>query len=164
MTGTDMELKFTVLGHKQLSRNLRILAKDIHSLREFFQAAVQIVEERSNELWATEGSVVEKANPWPPLAASTIKARQNRWGYYKRTPSRPTTLRWTGSMQDTRARSFSDKYGRLQFTDPKAMYHMKGGRVPRRVIIDLSNPTNALIVKALQEKVQRDIGIFGRQA
>ena len=160
-----MELTFKVMGQTQMARNLRVLAKDIAALEPFFKAAIQIIEARSDSLWASTGGNVEKANTWPPLAPSTLLARANRWGYYKRSPSRPTTLRWTGALQDSRARAYSDKYGRLEFTDFKAAFHQAGGgHLPRRVVIDLSNPTNAEIVRALQVHVHRAVGIFGRQA
>lgn len=162
-----MELKFKVSGHTQLSRNLRIFAKDIRNLREFFEEAISIVEARSDAVFAAQGRNVQKANTWAPLAKSTLKARANRWGYYSRSPNRPGILRWTGNLQDSRARSFSDRFGRLEFTMPYAPYHQDpkaGSPPPRRVIIDLSNPTNAEIVRALQKKIQRDMKIFGRQA
>ena len=161
-----VQLQFSVSGNVQLSRNLRLFAKEIKNLREFFEEAIGIIEARSDNVFSSQGSNVEKANPWPPLAASTLKARERRWGYYKRAPSRPSTLRWTGNLQDSRARSFSDSYGRLTFSAPYAAYHQdpRGGNLPRRVIVDLSNPTNTEIVRALQGKIQRDMGIFGRQA
>lgn len=160
-----MELQFSVSGHVQLARNLRLFAKELTNLREFFEEAIGIVEDRTDAMFSAQGSNVEKANPWAALSPRTMKAREKRWGYYKRSPSRPGILRWTGALQDTRARSFSNKFGRLQFTMPYAPYHQAGGgNLPRRVIVDLSNPTNAEIVRALQAKVNRDIGIFGRQA
>lgn len=160
-----VQLKFNVSGHTQLSRNLRLFAKDLTHLREFFKEAIEIIEERSNALFSAEGKNVEKANPWAPLAASTIKARQKGWGYYSNTPSSPSTLRWTGRMQETKNKMATDQKGRLQFTTPYAVYHQGGGgKLPRRVIIDLDNATNAEIVRALQAKIQKDIGIFGRQA
>lgn len=160
-----VQLNFKVSGATQLSRNLRLFVEKLSNLKEFFDEALTIVEGRSNALFGAQGRNVEKAGPWPPLAPSTIKARERRWGYYKRNPSNPSVLRWTGALQDSRARQVSDRFGRLEWTMPYAPYHQEGGgTLPRRVIVDLSNPTNAEIVRALQAKVQKDIGIFGRQA
>lgn len=157
-------LTFDVRGHKQLARNLRVLADDIAALGEFFEEALDIIVARSDSIFASRGGNVEKAPSWPPLAPSTIKAREKRWGYYKHTPSRPGVLRWTGNLQENRERHVSDKSGRLTFRAPYAIYHQDGvGKLPRRVVVDLSNPTNELIVKALQGKIHRDVGIFGRQ-
>lgn len=160
-----VELTFRVQGHTQLSRNLRLFADKIPNLGEFFQDALDIIANRSDELFRSEGSLVQKANPWPPLAASTLKARERRWGYYKRSPSRPSTLRWTGNLQENRMQAITSKKGTLTFNAPYAVYHQAGGsKLPRRVVVDLSNPTNMEIVKALQAKIHRDMGIFGRQA
>jgi hypothetical protein len=37
----------------QLSRNLRVFAKNITNLKEFFGDALDIVEKKSNSIWAT---------------------------------------------------------------------------------------------------------------
>lgn len=160
-----VQLTFKVMGHVQMSRNLRVFARDIQNLSEFFKEAIGIISSRSDTLWATQGSAVKKANTWPPLAASTLKARERRWGYYKRAPSNPSVLRWTGNLQQNREIHVSNSGGRLTFMAPYAVYHQAGGgKLPRRVVVDLSNETNMEIVKALQVKIHRDVGIFGRQA
>lgn len=161
-----MELKFKVSGHTQMARNLRIFAADIGDLREFLVDALDIVQERSDELFSAEGSNVEKANTWAPLSARTIKARERGWGYYKRTPSSPSVLRWTGNLQENRTVMITGNKGTLTFNAPYAAYHQdpRGGSLPRRVVVDLSNPTNRLIVSALQSFVHQKVGIFGRQA
>jgi len=110
---------------------------------------------------------VQKAEPWAPLAASTLKARERGWGYYKNPANNPSVLRWTGAMQDSRSRTVSDQSGRLDFTDWKAPFHQNpavAGRPPRRVIIDLDNLTIQEIVRAMQRKIDRDLSISGLQA
>lgn len=162
-----MELRFEVVGDVQLSRNLRIFADRMDNLADFFDEGLGIIEARSDEIFAARGANVEKAGTWPPLAQSTLNARTNRWGYYKNTPNRPGILRWTGFMQQSRSKRVTNDFGEFAFTDPKAIYHQKpttDGHPPQRVIIDLSELTNQLIVKALQGKVHREMGIFGRQA
>ena len=158
-------LKFNVRGHTQMARNIRIFVDDLQRLGEFFAEALDIVTARSDALFAAQGSNVEKANAWPPLAASTLKARERRWGYYKRAPSRPSVLRWTGNLQENRERHVTDRSGKLTYRAGYGVYHQDGGgKLPRRVVVDLSNKTNMEIVKALQRKIHKDIGIFGRQA
>lgn len=166
MTDTNMvQLSFNVQGHKQMSRNLRVFAADIKNLREFFEEALEIVGARSDELFSAEGANVQKANRWAPLAASTIKARTNRTGYYKQSPSNPSTLRWTGNLQTNRTLMVGSNKGTLTFNAAYAVYHQAGGgSLPRRVVIDLSNPTNKAIVQALQKQIHEKTGIFGRQA
>lgn len=160
-----VQLTFKVQGHTQLSRNLRVFAEDLSKLGGFFGEALDIIASRSDSLFAAEGRNVEKANSWAPLAPSTIKARERRWGYYRRSPSSPGVLRWTGNLQENRARHVTDRGGRLTFRAPYAIYHQEGGgHLPRRVVVDLSNSTNMEIIKALQKKIHKDLGIFGRQA
>lgn len=159
-----VQLSFNVQGHKQMSRNLRVFAKDIGDLRSFFEEAIEIIGARSDELFNSEGSKVQKANPWAPLAPSTIKARQKRWGYYKRTPSRPAMMRWTGNMQENRTIMIQSDKASLSFNAKQAVYHQGGGgSLSRRVIVDLSNPTNKAIIQALQKLIHQKVGIFGRQ-
>lgn len=159
-----VQLTFNVQGHKQVSRNLRVFAKDIGDLRGFFEDALKIIGSRSDELFASQGAKVEKANAWAPLAKSTVKARERRWGYYKRTPSRPDVLRWTGNLQDNRTIVAQSSKGTMTFNAPYAVYHQGGGgNLSRRVVVDISNPTTMLIVKALQQLIHEKAGIFGRQ-
>jgi hypothetical protein len=64
-------------------------------MEEFYKDALDIIEQRTDEIFATRGGNVEKSERWKPLSARTEKARDRRWGYYKRTPNAPSVLRWT---------------------------------------------------------------------
>lgn len=159
-----MQIKFEVNGQIELSRNLRVLTTQLPNFREFLQDACEIVGERSDAIFQKQGSNVEKAPRWAALAPSTVKARQRGWWYYKNTPSNPGILRWTGKMQQSKMIKTTDTMWTLWFKDPKAIYHQTGSsKLPQRVLIDLDNPTNTKIVKSLQGKIQRDIGIFNQQ-
>lgn len=164
------QLSFDVQGHKQLSRNLRLYASDMQKMGDFFRDAIEIIEARTDEVFKDEGSNVEKGPRWAALSPRTLKARERGWGYYKNTPNRPQILRWTGRMFDTRAKNINDNFGELSFTAKSkkgfpypAAHQNGGGSLPSRPLVDLSNKTNDLIVKALQLKVHRGLGIFGRQ-
>ncbi len=159
------QVTFSVNGHVQVSRNLRLTADRIQHLAPFFRDAIGLIEARTNQIFADQGRSVEKANTWAPLAPSTLKARERGWGYYKNTPNNPSVLRWTGAMQEARVKNVNDSFGQLQFTDPKAAWHQEGngGRPPRRVIIDIDNPTAAEIVRLLQAFIMQTQGVFGRQ-
>lgn len=165
-----MLLQIKVDGHIQLSRNLRILARELPNLKEFFEETLDIVTARTAEVFNSSGGAVAKAGTWPPLSAKTIKARDKRWGYYKRAPNRPGVLRWTGALQDQVTRQTSNQSGTLVHTARSSngynypLAHQRGGgNVPKRVIIDLSPQTVSEIQRALQGHVQRKIGVFGRQ-
>lgn len=164
------QISFEVQGHKQLSRNMRVLAERLPRMHEFFSDAIGIIGDRTDEVFASEGVNLGKTQPWAPLSPRTLKARERGWGYYKNTPNKPGILRWTGKLQDTRMKNISDAFGELSFTAkstkgfPYPAAHQAGGpNLPPRAIIDLDNRTNEMIMKALQEKIQKDIGIFGRQ-
>jgi len=160
-----MQLTIDVQGQRQLSRNLRLFADELHNLGDFYKEAIDIVKARSDSLFADKWANVEK---WPkrkPLAASTNNARENRRGYYKNAPNKPSVLRWTGRLQDDTTTTINDRYWSFEYNAPYAVYHQEWWRnLPKRPIIDLSNETNTLITKALQNKVQKDIWIFGLQA
>jgi len=67
-------------------------------------------------------------------------------------------------MQGSKTIRTDDKMWTLYFTDPKAIYHQEWWRrLPQRVLIDLDNNTNVKIVKSLQLKIERDVGIFNQQ-
>ncbi len=64
-------------------------------MAEFYKDALDLIEKRSDELFADRGQNAEKAEKWRALSPRTQKARERRWGYYKRSPNNPSTLRWT---------------------------------------------------------------------
>ncbi len=159
------QIRFSVDGDVQLSRNLRVFAENVKDMKEFMGEALDIVEKRSDSLFARKGSNTQKNPKWKPLAKSTKLARQKRWGYYKKPPKNPSTLRWTGNLQDNKTKAVSDKSGMLAFNADYGIHHQRGGQnLPKRAVIDLSNETNSEMIRALQKKVERDIGVFGLQA
>lgn len=165
-----MYLSISVDGHKQVSRNLRVLARDIPQLKSFFDEGLDIVQARTAEVFAAQGLNVAKGPAWAPLSKKTLRAREKGWGYYKRTPNRPSPMRWTGALQDQVMRQTSDSGGTMVHTARSSkgfdypLAHQRGsGNLPPRPIIDLSNPTVSALVRALQNHVYRTIGMFGRQ-
>lgn len=104
-----MEIKWTVNGDIQLSRNLRLFVTNLSKMSEFYGEAVGIIEAKSDQIFSKAGGNVEKNPKWSPLAPSTLKARERRWGYYKNPPSSPGTLRWTGKLQTDRTKVVNNK-------------------------------------------------------
>ena len=90
-------LKFSLEGQELLSRNLRILADGITSMRPEFNTIGETIISGVNKNFSDEGTELGK---WAPLAASTRAARAKRTGYYKKAPSKPGVLRWTGKLQE----------------------------------------------------------------
>lgn len=159
-----MEIKFRVNGQTQLSRNLRVLATSLPNMKDFFNDAIDIVEEKSEAIFSSKGQNVEK---WPKrkdLSPSTKKARDRRWWYYKNPPLDPSTLRRTWRLQNSKKKTVDNLRGIFEYTAPYAQYHQSGGwRLPARPLIDLDNSTNDKIVKAAQKKINDDLWVFGRQ-
>ena len=152
------------MGEKQLSRNLRVLVDNLQDMKEFFSESLDIVAKRTDEIFQKKGMNTQKSPKWKLLAKSTKLAREKRWGYYKKTPKNPSVLRWTGNLQDNKTKAVTNKSGVLAFNADYGIYHQKGGgSLPKRAVIDLSNEVNSAIVKSLQGKIQRDVGVFGVQ-
>lgn len=160
-----MQMTISINGDVQLSRNLRVFVDSLNNMAPFYQDAIDIVKERGDSIFSAQWSNVEK---WPkrkPLSASTQKARLNRRWYYKNSPSNPGILRWTGRLQTDITTRANDRFWSLEYNAPYAPYHQSGWwNLPRRPFLDLSNEVNTRLLKKLQEKIQKDIGIFGLQA
>lgn len=76
------------------------------NLRPALIVIADLLQAQTAENVRTRGGTL--AERWPPLAASTVLARQNRWGYYRKAPgagvNSRTPLVWTGGM----AKSFQE--------------------------------------------------------
>lgn len=90
-------LKFNLEGQELLSRNLRVLADGITSMRPEFNKIGDRIISGVNSNFSSGGTELGK---WAPLAASTKAARAKRTGYYKKAPKSPGILRWTGKLQE----------------------------------------------------------------
>lgn len=164
MTYINMQIKFEVDWEVQLSRNLRVAWSGISDLTSFIKDALEIVHNRSNDLWAKKWQNLEKSPNWPALASRTQKARERRWWIYKSSPNNPQIMRWTWNLQDNVTKKSSKNEGILSYNAPYAIYHQQWSKnLPKRAIIDLSSATNNEIVKSLQMKINKDLWIFGKQ-
>lgn len=164
VSASEMQITLSVLWKEQLSRNLRVAVTQLPKMREFFQEACEIVSEKSDAIFSAGGSNVQKSPKRKQLSPATVKARQKWWWYYKNRPNNPWILRWTWKMQESKKIKVSDSSGILEFTDEKAMFHQQGGwRLPQRAVLDLDNDTNTKIVKAMQQKIENDLGVFWLQ-
>lgn len=157
-----VRIAFDVDGERQLSRNLRVAVRRLKDMQEFHKDAVGVMIERKDELFKNQGRTIAKNPKRKRLSPRTRKARNRRRGYYAQNPTtNPGILRWTGRLQNDIEERRNNNFGLMKFNAPYAPYHQKGGRrLPKRVLMDLDNATNEKIVKKLQEKIQRDIGIF----
>lgn len=140
-----MYVSITISGEKQLSRYLRDVELSMAEWREAITGSIELVQKRSEDIFNSEGSIVEKAGGvWPGLAASTKRAREKRWGYYKQAPSGGgKILSWTGNLKNSKVKEIEKKTGLFGFTASYAGYHQNGSgnRPPKRAILDLDQRT-----------------------
>lgn len=156
-----MQIDFQINGAEKLSRNLMTLANNLTNMKSFFSDAIDIVENYSKEAFRAEG----KPTPWKPLAKSTKKARERRWGYYKQPPSgTPKILHWTGNLENNNRKSSTGTYGKFEKKAKYAKYHQTGGRnLPQRKVLTLDPKASAEITRRLQLQIEKELGNFGLQ-
>jgi hypothetical protein len=68
-----------------------------------------LLEAQVDRAFTSRGASIGR--PWPPLAASTLKARARRWGYYGRVAPRGATtipLDWSGRLRTGFAQGSGD--------------------------------------------------------
>ena len=159
-----MQIQFIVDWQVQLSRNLRLTAVNLKDLTSFYKDSLDIIHNRSNELFSKDWNNVEKNPIWAALWVKTINARQKGWWYYKKPSNNPWILRWTWRLQTDITKKYDNTWWVFAFNAPYAIYHHQWSwKLPKRAIIDLSNETNTKIIKALQKKINDDIKIFWKQ-
>jgi len=76
-----------------------------------------LLEAQVDRVFTSRGASVGR--PWPPLAASTLRARARRWGYYGRFAPRGATtipLDWTGRLRTGFAQGSSDHVRQVSAT------------------------------------------------
>lgn len=158
-------ISFEIQGAKELSRNLRVLSGSLSNLSQFYKESIDIIKERSDNIFSSAWSIVEKWEKWRALSPNTLNARAKRQWYYRQTPtSGAWPLVWTGNLKNNVTKEITNSYWKLQYNEKYAKFHQSGGgRLPQRKIIDVDNQTGSKIVKALQWEIQRQSPIFLRQ-
>lgn len=153
-----MKITITINGATELSRALRDVAVDMKNLKPVLSESIDVIEERKDEIFKTQGRNLEKSPAWKGLSATTNQARQKRWGYYKKAPSSPGILRWTGNLQDNITKKSNDTSASMTFNADYAGYHQSGGgKLAKRALIDLNEKTNEKIVKVFQKSVEKSL-------
>lgn len=161
-----VHIQFDIDGDIELSRNLGVFVTQLKDMTPFYEDATDLIAKKSHSLFRQKGQNVEKGAKWKPLAPSTKKAREKRWGYYKQPPNSPSLMRWTGNLEGSIYRKISQKQGEVGYNADYAIHHQKpekDGKPPTRKLIDLDNATNAEIVRSMQKTINNKIGISGLQ-
>lgn len=161
-------LEFQIEGQKVLSRNLRILADGVQDMKNEFKNIWNLIEGSAKSNFESEGS--EGGGKWKSLSAATIKARQKRSWYYKKSPSGASAtwpiLQWTGTLKN----SFEKTPGKMEVTvgnkAPYYKYHQqknRSGKLPRRLILELKQNDKRDIVAIIWKWLNKKIKNFWRQ-
>ena len=159
-----MQISIKINWVTELSRNLRVTATKIQDFTPFIKDSLDIMKDRTDEIFKNQWNNVEKAPVWKALKSSTVMARNWRHWYYKQTPNNPWILRWTWNLQDNVTKEVWKNKWTLSYNAPYANFHQDWwGKLPKRAIIDLSNKTNELIIKAMQKLINSITKIFWRQ-
>lgn len=148
-----IDITLEIAWWERLSRRIEGIEADLSNLWPFFKKAVDILSDKADEIFSTEGKRLV-GRRWRPLSPSTIKARQRRWWYYKLPPNNPSVLRWTWNLQDNRTKTSSNSWWQLIFNAPYAWYQH-----PKRKLIELDPKTSAEIIRALQVHINNKQGI-----
>ena len=160
-----VQMQYEVDGIMQTSRNLNLMIDNLDNLWDFYEESIDLIEERTDELFKSKWKAVQKGEKWAALKDSTEKARAMRRGYYRKQPtSNPGPMRRTWNLQESRTRTIWSVEASLTLDAYYAVYHHRGdGNLPERSLIDLDNDTNAELVRILQKFIWENIWIYGRQ-
>ena len=161
-------LNFEIEGQKVLSRNFRILADEVKTMKpEFRNIGAAIIEESQkhfNNGWI-EGS------KWKKLSPATVKARKNRFWHYKKKPAgagaRGPILVWTWKLK----KGFEKQTGNLHVVVsnkvPYFKYHQtknrKSNKLPRRVILFLNQGLKLRISNIIAKGINKRVWNFKKQ-
>jgi phage gpG-like protein len=148
-------IEFTISGDEAIVRKLDISMYAVKNLKPVFTEVLQMIDKNIDRNFERQGT--ERRGRWQNLKASTLRARANRQGYYSRSPSKPRILRWTGTLQENRAKQVTNSSAMLVMTTPYAKYHHYGTKyIPARPIIFLDRSTESMILRNIQNYVLKE--------
>lgn len=153
-----MRMTFSVDGRTVSKKLGRIAATCRDFTVPFNAAADRLLETFSVDVFNNQGD----ANAhWRPLAASTLRARERGWGYYKQAgvAAMGTALIWTGKMRASFRKTVDRLSLQIDNTDPKFKYHQLGGSrngraaPPRRRMLYLSKQYITVVIDEIRDYV-----------
>lgn len=149
-----MRLEFSIDGNKDISRNLRIAAEKMGSMKPAMYDIGNLVRAGALQNISQQGS--ESGGKWKPLSQRTLEMRRRRRGYYRNAGSGSQVLVWSGALRDGfRVKADSDSVV-IDNPVPYFKYHQaqnRAGKLPRRLSLELK-ATNK---KEAMEIVAREI-------
>ncbi len=145
----NFQLQWSIEGATELSRELLGISAKLRDYRQpFRQSADMLVRQFSNEVFATQGAVL--GEKWKRLSPYTV-AQKARLGF----PSEPLVR--TGRMQRSFDSIVSTDQAVVRNTADYFKYHQSNQprqKLPRRVMMKLTDNTKADIVRYFQAYIQ----------
>jgi phage gpG-like protein len=141
-----MQVGVTIDGIERVVDRIGGIEERVRHAQPAFEIIADFLEAHVGETFRSQGTRI--GQPWSPLAPSTVRARERRWGYYgRRVPmpgARPAgpPLLWSGRLMRSfrrggiaHVRQVTDRFlvwgSGVKYGPP----HQRGGRVPKRVLL-----------------------------
>lgn len=143
-----MQLRFSIEGELQLSRNLEAIAANSTDWSTAFEiTSDELLQIFSNEVFDTEGAAVEEH--WDPLSAAYAYRKEKLY------PGKGI-LEATGTMRNSFERMFDASSMTIWNTTEYFKYHQsllpRNSNLPRRIMLKLTNDMKAEIVRTFQKE------------
>ena len=137
-----MQLSWTIEGEQQLSRNLLIMASKVKDWGPAFaETGTSLVETFSNEVFTTEGAVIEEH--WSPLKKAYALEKAKKYegkGILERTGAMRRSFVATPTPVSVEIKNTSEYFKYHQSNQPRT-------KIPRRPMMKLANAQKEMVVR-----------------
>ena len=163
-------LSIDILGDEALVNSIGGIMARLRNPVPAYRATANLLEKHVAGVFRSQGGRL--GITWKPLAASTVKARTQRWGYYRRPPQFSAgavgpILTWTGRLRRSFGRGGSGHIRLVSVSGltwgssvPYGAYHdspgPRRGTLPRRAILEFRSTfqEREVVVRPLQLYLQ----------
>jgi phage gpG-like protein len=147
-----MQLQFNIEGEMQLSRNLEAIAANSRDWTQAFeQASDYLMNIFENDVFDTEGQAIDEQ--WDPLSKAYALQKARKY------PDKGI-LEATGAMRNSFWKQIDSTSMTIGNSAEYFKYHQSNqprSKLPRRVMLKLTNEMKAEIVRKFQEQYFADL-------
>ena len=141
------QFDFTIMEQKLAAKSAKI--KDMNAALE--DVGVKLLEYFGDTVFQQNGIDTD----WPMLAASTVRARTRRTGYYRNAPiAQNMTLVWTGRLKQGFRYSVSPNRLVIVNDVPYFRYHQRGSGLPKRTMLGVNQEVLDQATKIINDHVK----------
>lgn len=143
------------LDDTRVKKKLSGLAAGVRDFKKPFDAAgSELLEFYGEEVFASQGSAIGES--WRALAASTLRARDARSGYYRQPPIMTgKILVWTGRLKKGFAREVTSRMLRVFNNVPYFKHHQRAsGSPPQRRMLAINKEVITKVIRHVQRYVR----------